>query len=499
MTTIKELIKKSALENPQKTFLFFPETANKLSYKDLHKNSTIIAQGLQKIGMKKGEVVGFLLQNGVASAEIFLGAIYGGFIISPLNLVFSGDQWEYAIKHSNMKALFYDAKYKNFVTKLKKSSDIYTIEQDKNQSPSLFFAQEELKNNKQEEIYPQDEALLMYTSGTTGTPKGVLLTNQNIIAGGKNVILAHRLIEKDCGLCILPLYHINAQIVSLIASLLVQSSLVLPNKFSVGCFWNLLVQYRCSWFSLVPTIVSYLLHADKQHIKKLDFLRFGRSASAPLTPELHQRFEDYFGVSLIETMGITEAAAQILSNPLNPGKKKYGSAGIAFGNEVKIINKDFKTCLPNQEGEIIVKGENVMIGYFKNEQETQKTIVNGWLRTGDLGRMDKDGFVFVTGRIKELIIKGGENISPKEIDEVLYSLQGVVEAACFALEDKHYGQEVAAALVIKNQNYSEKYIIDYCTQKIGNFKAPKRVYFLNDLPKGASGKIQRNKIQQLLN
>lgn len=498
MLTLREFIKKSAQQNPQKTFLFFPETTNKLSYQNLYKNSEIISQGLQNFGLKKGDVVGFLLQNGIAAAEIFLGTIYGGFVVSPLNLIGLENQWEYAIIHSKMKVLFYDEKYKKFAEKLKKELNICTIEQNKNQSPSSFFVQKKLKNLEQNKIDFQDEALLMYTSGTTGNPKGVLLTNQNIIAGGKNVILAHQLEEKDCGLCILPLYHINAQIVSLVASLVAQSSLVLPNKFSVGAFWNLLEKYKCSWFSLVPTIASYLLHDNDKNNKKLDFLKFGRSASAPLTPEIHKKFEKYFGVSLIETMGITEAAAQILSNPLDPSKKKYGSAGIAFGNEVKIVDKNFKDCLLNQEGEIVVKGENVMKGYFQNEKETKKSVVNGWLKTGDLGRMDKDGFVFVTGRIKELIIKGGENIAPKEIDEILYSLQGVVEAASFAIEDKNYGEEIAAALVVKNKNYSEKYVIDYCIKKLGNFKAPKKVYFLDDLPKGSSGKIQRNKIIQLL-
>ena len=502
MSTVRDSIEKSVAKNPQKTFLFFPETTSKISYLELLEDIKIIGAGLKSLGLEKSDKVGFLLENGIASVELFLGAMYNGFVIAPLNIIAAESQWEYIIEHSEMKLLFFSPKYKKFVTELIAKEPfkyyLHTLEQDKNQSPCRQFISKNTINERVD-LSPNDEALLMYTSGTTGKPKGVILSQQNVVAGGENVVLAHQLEETDKSLCVLPLYHINAQMVSIMAPLISQSSVVLPNSFSVSKFWDLLVEYSCSWFSLVPTNISYLLNSASEPNKKLDFVKFGRSASSPLPPVLHHKFETRFGVSIIETMGITEAAAQILSNPRDPKKRKYNSPGIEFGNKIQIIKENFELAKPNEEGEIVVKGKNVMKCYFKNEIETKQTLVDGWLKTGDLGKMDHDGFVFVTGRLKELIIKGGENISPKEIDEVLYSLEGVIEAAAFGIPDDNYGQEIAAALVMKNKKYSKEQILEYCSKKLNQFKTPKDIYFFESLPKGPSGKIQRNKVAAKFN
>ncbi|MBW1963123.1 MAG: AMP-binding protein, partial [Deltaproteobacteria bacterium] len=339
------------------------------------------------------------------------------------------------------------------------------------------------------------DALLLYTSGTTGKPKGVILAHCNLIAGAQYTILAHELKGDDRTLCVLPLYHINAEVVSVLAPLLSGGSVVMPHRFSVSSFWSLLSGYRCTWFSAVPTIISYLVSAyeigDKNY--RLNQVRFGRSASSALPLSLHRAFEEKFGISVIETMGLTETAGPVFSNPLNPTERKYGSVGKPFGNMAKIIDRYGNEVSAGTIGEIMIRGENVMKEYYKAPDITARALeADRWLHTGDLGYMDRDGFYFVTGRLKELIIKGGENISPREIDEVLYAHPGVLEAAAVGIPDKHYGQEIVACVALRpGEKCTESELLDHCRRQLGDFKAPKNIWFLPDLPKGPSGKIQR--------
>ena len=245
---------------------------------------------------------------------------------------------------------------------------------------------------------------------------------------------------------------------------------------------------------------SYLLNDNQQPEINRSRLRFARSASAPLSPEIHRKFENRYGIPIIETMGLTETGAQILSNPMPPISSKIGSPGIPVGNEVIISDTSEVPFEPNRVGEILVRGPNVMIGYFKQAEETSNTIsINGWLKTGDLGYVDKDGFIFVTGRIKELIVKGGENIAPREIDEALLDHEGVLEAAAFAVPSKHYGQIVEACVILKkNFTITPMELKLHCQRLIGDFKTPDSIHILSTLPKGPSGKIQRLKLYDLI-
>jgi acyl-CoA synthetase (AMP-forming)/AMP-acid ligase II len=210
-------------------------------------------------------------------------------------------------------------------------------------------------------------------------------------------------------------------------------------------------------------------------------------------------FESRFEVPIVETMGLTETAAQILSNPLPPGLRKIGSPGIAYGNEVAILSPELEPSGVDVEGEIAIRGPNVMLEYLRNPEATKATFTeDGWLRTGDLGRIDADGYVFVTGRLKELIIKGGENIAPREIDEALYSHADVIEAAAFARPCTSYGERVEAAVKIRAGSLvSAADLIEVCKDRLGAFKSPDHIYLLDDLPKGPSGKIQRLKLVEL--
>jgi len=290
--------------------------------------------------------------------------------------------------------------------------------------------------------------------------------------------------------------------VTLMGPLVSGGSVVMPKKFSASSFWDQITRWDCSWFSVVPTQISYLLHESNQARDPQDKpqrLRFGRSASAPLAPEVQRAFEERFGIPVIETMGLTETAAQILSNPLPPGTRKIGSPGVPYGCEVRIVDADMNELPEETEGEVAVRGPSVMKEYFKNPEATADSLTpDRWFRTGDLGRKDADGYVFITGRSKELIIKGGENIAPREVDDALYAHPAVIEAAAFARPCPDYGQRVEAAVRVKpSSGVTEDELIALCRDKLGAFKTPDRIHFLPELPKGPSGKIQRRHLAEL--
>ncbi len=496
--SIRNHIDDRASRTPEAAFLIDPETGNAVTYYDAQDRIRRIAAGLVKHGMRPGDAVAYAFSNSCDAALSVLGALYGGFLATAVNLVAGENTISYVLKHSQSKLVLVDQQSKLAIEKLAAALE----------TKPLIIELGEVVSSIDKAFLPEPvsgdvDGLLMYTSGTTGRPKGVILTQASLLAGGGNTATAHQLKTGDCGLCVLPLYHINAFCVSLMGSLVSGSALVLPRKFSVSTFWDLIRKHECSWFSVVPTQISYLLHnADNPggDATGCNRLRFGRSASAPLSPDVHAQFEKRFSIPVIETMGLTETAAQILSNPMPPGIRKIGSPGIAYGNEVMIADEQQHPVATGDEGEILVRGQNVLRCYLRNEEATREAITpEGWLRTGDLGRMDEDNYVFVTGRLKELIIKGGENIAPREVDEALYGHPDVVEAAAFAVECKDYGQRVEAGVKVSDPaKVSAQELLDLCHRKIGAFKSPDRIYILPELPKGPSGKIQRIKLAELL-
>jgi len=512
--TLRELIDLQAQFRPRQTYLITPETDQSMTYAQLQTHAQDFSQRLLQDSIQKGDKVAMLLDNGYWTVAIMLGAMYAGAVIVPMNAVAGSSVLDYVLDHSDSRMLFvspyYQEKYPELVAKAEAKISVSLV--DNRNFKIAGSASSKSKNSKQApevlaSIDAEDAAVLIYTSGTTGRPKGVQLSHKNVLAGAQNTADAHQLTDTDRGLCVLPLYHINAEIVSVLGSLVSGGSLVLPPKFSVSSFWSLIAEKKCTWFSLVPTIVAYLLdHAEREGLSPelrnyiRTQVRFGRSASAPLSPEMHKEFEEKFCVSLIETMGLTETAAQILSNPLPPGKIKYGSPGIAIGNEAKIINEQGKECRRGVSGELMIRGDNVLTAYYKNEAATKEAITaDNWLHTGDLAMQDEDDYFFITGRLKELIIKGGENISPREIDEGLFSHSAVLEAAAFAVAHREYGQEVMACVVLKQDASVDcETLRVFAEAELGKFKAPRQVYIIDELPKGPSGKVQRLKLADLL-
>ncbi len=501
MRTVRFHVDKQAELQPDKVYMSCPEPGLELTYRDLRRDSIELAGRLYEKGCKKGDKVAFMMGNGYQTAKLFIGAMYAGLVAAPLNLQAQPSQLAYVLEHSDTRLVFTTDYQNERLSKALKQVDrdieVVVIDKDAEQ----IFPEDSSPSPQLLDVSELDPALLMYTSGTTGVPKGVILCNKNMVAGGEYVTLAHGLTPEDRGLVSLPLYHINAQVVSMMGPLISGSSNVLPHKFTTPNFWPLISKYKCTWFSVVPTIISYLVSGSAVEGEDLDLeqVRFGRSASSALPPSLHKEFEQKFGISIIETMGLTETAAPVFSNPLDPAKRKYGSPGQAVGNIAKIIDNEGNELARGDIGEIMIKGDNVMKEYYKAPEITAETIEpDGWLHTGDLGYMDEDGFVFVTGRIKELIIKGGENIAPREIDEAMYKHSAVMDAAAVGIPCDQYGEDIMVCCTLKPDcECTIEELREHCEEHLGKYKTPKKIRILEDLPKGPSGKIQRLKLRDI--
>lgn len=491
-STVTELVDQFANETPNKNYLIDADLDLHVTYSQLQKDISNLGAYFEENNIKANDKVGFMLDNGYASTLLFIGAMYHGVVIVPLNVLAGSKQIKYTIDHSECKLIFSSDFYISKFEDILESSNARVVQYSGIQS--LAFA--EKASIHLTLTQPNTPAVLIYTSGTTGVPKGALLSHKNVLSGGRNTALAHEVVSTDISFCVLPLYHINAEMVSIASALVSNSCVVTVGKFSVSNFWQIIEKYQCTWFSVVPTIINYLLNDDFD-VKTLNLknLRFGRSASAPLSPEVHKKFENTFNVKIIETMGLTETAAQILSNP--PSGGKHGSAGKAYGNEVRIIDDQGNYLSAGTTGELVIKGDNVLLEYFKNEEATTGAFSeDGYFLTGDLGVQDDEGFFFITGRKKELIIKGGENISPREIDDTLYKHNAVLEACTFGIEDDNYGEEISACVYLKDDLVvNEAELLDLCKADLGEYKTPRQIIFVDEpLPKGPSGKIQRLKI-----
>jgi acyl-CoA synthetase (AMP-forming)/AMP-acid ligase II len=482
-----------------KIFLYAPENHATLSYGQLANEAHHFSTWLEEQGISAHGHVGLYMQNGRQTSTIFLAAMACGRVITPLNLLAPTDQLAWVLDHSDIEVLFYSPAQKQslFLALEKTKREFLLVELDPDVAEGPFM---QCERGTLPAISADQPALLMYTSGTTGTPKGVLLTHANLLHAARSMAAWHSLTQADTVLSSLPIYHINGQVISTITPFVSGGSVVAPHAFSVSSWWKLAIQYQCTWINMVPTIIAYLINAAKSGgalptREELKAIRFGRSASAPLPPEHHREFESLFGITVIEGMGMTESASMVFCNP-HDERRRYGSPGLPCGVEAKVIDSEGNALASQQVGEICLRGGNVLHSYYKAEAETTKAFDSeGWLKTGDLGMRDDDGFYFITGRLKELIIKGGENIAPREIDEAVLKHPAVLDAAAVGIPDVNYGQEIMVCIVLKpGSNCTEEEMRQFCIKELGKFRTPKSILFMEDLPRGPSGKVQRLKL-----
>ncbi len=483
---------------PIAPLLIAPETGWTLTYGGLEREAHRLAGSLRAAGLNRGDKVAFCLPNGYQTAVIFLGAMIGGYVVAPLNLVASRAHLAYTLEHCDCKIVFtsaeHEARMREGLADVTRPVEVRVIDPG---DPGLFAGESAAAF---EPVAADDPALLMYTSGTTGLPKGALLSHRNLLAAASCVASWHGLTPDDRCLSSLPLYHINGQVIATVTPFVSGGSIIAPQRFSVSTWWDHVEAFDATWLNMVPTIIAYLLNAaESSRAYAFSRVRFGRSASAPLPPEQHKAFERIFGIPVIEAMGMTESASVVFCNPQDAARRKYGTPGLPCGVEAKVIDPQDRGCKPladGVQGELMLRGPNVMAGYYKAPELTAATLEpDGWLHTGDLGHRDAEGFYFVTGRLKELIIKGGENIAPREIDEVLLGHPAVLEAAAVGIADADYGQEIMVCVVLKpGAECAEAELRQFCLRELGRYKTPKVIRFVGELPKGPSGKVQRLKL-----
>jgi acyl-CoA synthetase (AMP-forming)/AMP-acid ligase II len=496
--SIGALIERAAAQSRRAPALIAAETGAAIFYEELPGRVATIARRLDDLDIGLEEPVAFLLDNGLFTAELILGVMAAGRLAAPMNPAAGEGHISFALAHSEARVIFVAPEHRDLCEAALRRAGrtARLILADPDSGPEAPIG----RSSQIPCAGGLNGAALFYTSGTTGVPKGVLLTHRGLLAGAAGTVRSHALVEADRSLCVLPLYHLNALVATLLPSLLSGGSLVLSRRFDPGSFWETVRKHQCTWFGLVPTLVSRLLLAagDGSGSRAPTGVRLARCSAAPLECSQQLAFEERFGIPMVEAMGMTEAGATIFTQPLPPARRKLGSVGLPVGFEVRVVDGNGAAQPPGVSGELVIQGPSVMRGYFRDPDATSRVLdPSGWLHTGDLGHRDADGHFFITGRLKEMIVKAGENVAPREIDEALGRHPDVLEAAAAGIPDTHLGQDIAAWVVLRpGARCTERELQGFCAGEIGAFRTPTRLFLVEELPRGASGKVQRRALAE---
>jgi acyl-CoA synthetase (AMP-forming)/AMP-acid ligase II len=459
-----------------------------VTYKALAEQIERLSGQFRGAGLKPGESVAIVLPNGLEFLVVFLALTRAGLIAALLNPASKSDEIRLYVEDSQPKAII--AEGSNVAVKEATAGLNLPIWQPRVDARGVVELPE-LPATSRTSIDapgPDDIALFAYTSGTTGRPKCVPLTHANVLWSSRNIAARYDLTSADCSLVVLPLSHGHGLIGATLSTLASGGSAIVPPRFSASQFWELFLDHHATWYSAVPTIHQVLLERADSDGAPRSGPRFIRSCSAPLAPAVLTNLENRLGAPVLEAYGMTEASHQVATNPLPPLVHKPGTVGLS--PEISIIDEHGQRLAANTPGEVVVRGPNVMRGYHHNPEANAAAFVDGWFRTGDIGAIDSDGYLALTGRIKDLINRGGEKISPAEVEAVLLEHPAVAEAAVFGVRDPKYGEEVAAAVVLRGAATPQE-LQKYCATRLADFKVPKLIHLVPALPKNAMGKVQR--------
>jgi acyl-CoA synthetase (AMP-forming)/AMP-acid ligase II len=491
--TIGALLAARARTLPRGAWLVAPDGGASLTAPAAIVAAERIVARLESAGVGPGDRVGLVLSNGPNLAVSLLAVMSAGAVAVPLNPRLTVEEVAVLLGDTRPVAVITDAEHRSRVPDADAArAVVLDLELERDDPLVVSPVRGHLPGASSAAVTPESPALILHTSGTTGRPKGVVLTHRNLLANARQVARAHRLVPGDVALCVLPLFHINGLVVTLLAPLLSGGSVVMPRRFDAERFWSWVEAHGVTWFSAVPTILSRLLSGTVPPPAARAALRFARSASASLPIPVLEEFERRVGVPVIESFGITEAAGQVTTNPLPPARRKPGSVGLAFGNEVRVVDAAGRSLPPGVDGDVAVRGESVFAGYLDRPDADREALRDGWLLTGDLGRLDADGYLFLTGRRKEIINRAGEKISPREVEDVLHR-RGEVETACVVgVPDPVYGEEIVAFVALRaGRRLDADALIAHCRAHLAGFKVPRRIFFVSEFPRGPNGKVQR--------
>lgn len=497
---IPELLKERVSAAPDKPFLFSEADKRQFTYKEFEAAVMRTANMLAANRVQKGDVVSLLLPNSVDYVIAYFACWQLGALAGPINSLLKSEEIAYVISNSEARALLINSEFLPVVESVQKDLPALDaiIPFDNEAQATRGYSSNRARATG---VNLDHEAIIIYTSGTTGKPKGCLLTHGNVIANARQITNWLGFTEKDRLLTIMPLFHMNAVSVTTMSALYAGGSTVVSQKFSASRFWQIISDYEITSFGSVATMLSMLLSTYPDGVPaglKTDQLRFAMCGSAPVPAEVLRRFEETFNCLVIEGYGLSESTCRSTFNPPDQ-RRRPGSCGLAIGNDMRVVDEEDREVPDGELGEIVLRGENILKGYYKNDAANDAAFRNGWFHTGDIGYRDADGFFYIVDRKSDMIIRGGENIYPREIDEVLYQHPDVAAAAVVGVPDILYGEEVAAVIVLKpGAKISEEEVIDYCKGRLADFKCPKTVHFVEDIPKGPTGKLLKRELAKML-
>lgn len=486
-TTLADLLADPSSREPA---ILAHDGALAISYRGLAEQIEAMAATLAAAGLRKGDAVAVVLPNGPEFIVLLLALARAGIIAAPLNPAYTADELRGLLADVAPRAIVAAAELTAVAAAAAGLGvPIWTASVDASGTVSLAGAAPGPGGSLVEPA-ASDVAVFLHTSGTSGAPKVVPLTHANLVSSAQHIATHYALTPADRSLVVMPLFHGHGLVGAALATLASGGALIVPPRFSASHFWPSFRRQGATWYTAVPTIHQILLSRADADGAPRSGIRFIRSCSSALAPPVLTALEQRCGAPVLEAYGMTEAAHQVASNPLPPRPHKPGSVGIGTGTELAVVDGSGRHLAAHQAGEVVVRGPGVMRGYRNNPAATAAAFVDGWLRTGDAGVLDAEGFLSLTGRIKELINRGGEKISPTEIDNVLLAHPAVAEAATFGVPDQKYGEAIQAAVVLKGDTDSAR-LRAFCRERLADFKVPDVIWIVSAMPKNPLGKIER--------
>jgi len=478
-----------------------------LSHGELRALIASTLASLNALGVGRNDRVAIVLANGPEMATCYM-ACASGTTSAPLNPAYRAEEFEFYLSDLHAKLLIVEQASTSPAIEVAQKLGVRVVDLIVPAgAPAGSFT---LKSRDSAAAVPTsnggfslatDVGMVLHTSGTTSRPKIVPLSVGNLCASANNIRNTLQLTAKDVGLNIMPLFHIHGLIAGVLAPLSAGSQVFCTPGFNALKFFTWMDEAKPTWYTAVPTMHQAIVSRAKGSADVIarNPLRFLRSSSSSMPPQVIKELEDIFKSPLIESYGMTEATHQMASNPLPPRARKPGTVGLAAGPEVQIMGEDGSLLAPGDVGEIVIRGPNVTAGYENNPKANAEGFLNGWFRTGDQGIKDAEGYISITGRLKEIINRGGEKISPREVDEILMDHPAVAQVVCFGMPHPKLGEEVAAVVVLKDgASASERDLQDFVGKHAADFKVPKKIMFMDEIPKGATGKLQRIGLAQKL-
>jgi long-chain acyl-CoA synthetase len=504
--TLRELLESRVAAAPDKHFLLSQADGRRYTFAEFDAAVNRVTRLLDFYGIGRGDAVSLLMPNSAEYVIAYFACWKLGAIAGPINSLLKAHEIQFVISDSEAKALLAHSDFLPIIESIRQELPTLQaiIRFDDEAAATKDFTDDSIAasstNSRVSDIHLDSEAIIIYTSGTTGKPKGCLLTHGNLIANARQISQWLGFTQNDRLLSVMPLFHMNAVSVTTMAALYAGGSTIVSPKFSASRFWQIISEFRITSFGSVATMLSMLLSTYPEGVPKglkTDQLRFAMCGSAPVPAEVLKRFEETFNCLVIEGYGLSESTCRSTFNPPD-NRRRAGSCGLAIGNEMKVVDEEDREMANGELGEIVLRGENILKGYYKNEAATATAFRGGWFHTGDMGYRDADGFFYIVDRKSDMIIRGGENIYPREIDEVLYQHPAVASAATIGVPDPLYGEEVAAFIVLKDGlTVPEEELMNHCRDRLADYKCPKTVRFVAEIPKGPTGKLLKRELSRL--